>query len=320
MYFVMNMLPRKVKATRAKKARVSVVEPTTAVDNAPSTPVDASVNLSPTSDESSEEEVTGLVERLNLTGAASNPDGAAGGDGGTVVDRAGVLKTQGNNHFKAGACHRALLCYSEAIEVLEGAGHDAALATLLCNRSIAHLKSDRPAAALVDAERARTLGGAKAHFRLAEALAYLGFSEEALAAYGAALSNAPEADKPALRGKIEELQRGRVEVRATPEDFAGKLIRAVAGTTLLLAPGRYTGPFEIGVNVRIVGGGGQGDVVLDCTEGGDPTLQVCSAGRVVLQSLDVRRGAGSDSALKSQALVVLNGEVCLPNCFDWMMV
>ena len=107
---------------------------------------------------------------------------------------------------------------------------------MLCNRSVAHLKSSRPAAALTDAERARSLGAGRAHYRLGEALASLGFLEDALEAYGAALANAAEGDKAALRDRIAAAQHGGV--RVTPEDFARKLHGALAGSTLLLAPGR----------------------------------------------------------------------------------
>ena len=76
------------------------------------------------------------------------------------------------------------------------------------------------------------------------------------------------------------------------------------GSTLLLAPGKYMGPFEIRVEVRIVGEGG---VVLDSTDGvGGATLGVCCAGRVVLQSLDVRKTAGAPDTL---ALSVVSGQV-----------
>ena len=263
MYFVANMALVKLKK-RAKKARVGVLEPTptTAVDTVPSTPQDAdsdaafrnlAVSLalsgnwpsyppsSPdASSDDSSEEVTGLVEHLRLSGAASNADAAGCG---TVVGRAAALKQQGNAHFEAGAYHPALLLYSEAIEMLEGAGEDATLATLLCNRSVAHLKANRPGAALVDAERARALGAGKASFRLAEAFSKLGLLDEALEAYAAALGNAQErGGKGAVRGKIEGVTRGRVEVRATPADFAQKLLRAAGGTTLLLARGRYPKP------------------------------------------------------------------------------
>jgi len=178
--------------------------PATAVDKPPSTSQDAAPEAaSSDSSESGEttpdsEEVTGLVERLHLAGAASNSDGAAraagSGDGGTVVERAGALKTQGNGHFVAGAYHPALLRYSEAIEMLEGADEDATLGTILCNRSVAHLKSNRPGSALVDAQRARALGASKAPFRLAEALSALGLVGEALEAYGAALGKAQEGE------------------------------------------------------------------------------------------------------------------------------
>lgn len=306
MYLIANMCAR-----RAKKARVSLLPPTitTAVDNAPSTPADAAASETTPDEDSSE--VTGLVERLNLTGAASTSDAAAGsGEAGTVVERAAALKTQGNAHFVAGAYHPALALYSEAIEMLEGAGEDAVLATLLCNRSVAYLKFTRPGAALVDAERAGALGAGKAHFRLAEALSKLGLYDEALEAYGAALGNAQEGgDTRAVRDKIEALTHGRVEVRATPADFAQKLLRAAPGSTLLLARGRYTGPFEIRVGVSIVWEGAPGGVVLDSTEG-SATLAVLCAGRVVLQGLDVRRTAGE---VDTSALVVLSGQVQPPD-------
>ena len=172
MYLIANMCAR-----RAKKARVSEPTITTAVDNAPPTPVDAS-------ETTLDEDVSGLVERLHLTsnsagdlaGRAASTSGTELLDGGPVMERAAALKAQGNAHFQAGDYHPALLRYSEAIEMLEGGGHDAleggghgglgagavwpsargdaALATLLCNRSVASLKSNRPGAALVDAERA----------------------------------------------------------------------------------------------------------------------------------------------------------------------
>ena len=99
-------------------------------------------------------------------------------------------------------------------------------------------------------------------------------------------------------------------MRATPADFAQKLLRAAAGTTLLLSRGRYTGPFEIRAEVRIVGEGAPGGVVLDSTDGGLGTLLVCCAGGVVLQSLDVRRTSAGNS--KSHALFVVSGAVRLP--------
>jgi tetratricopeptide (TPR) repeat protein len=107
-----------------------------------------------------------------------------------LVERALVLKTEGNLHFKADEYSPALLLYSGAIEMLEGAGEDAALATILCNRSVAYLKLGQPSSALTDAERARALGGSRAHFRVGEALRSLRRYEEALAAFEAALANA----------------------------------------------------------------------------------------------------------------------------------
>ena len=290
-----------------KQTRVAVPEPTTAVDE-DRTPVDA-----PSTGPLDAGHVAGLVERLSLAGAASNSDGAGAGAGN--LERALALKTEGNKHFSAGEYSRALPLYSEAIEMLEGAGEDAALATLLCNRSVAYLKASKPGSALTDADRARELGGGKAHYRLAEALSALGLTEEALEVYDAALATAQEGDKLALGGKIDVLKRGRVE-RATPEDFEWKLLHAVAGTTLLLAPGTYWGPFVIKVGVRIVG---QGGVVFDSAKGratlvvhtemeGSPHI----AGRVVLLSLDVYFTAGH---INSHALEVLSGAVRPPPPF-----
>ena len=290
---------------RWDQTRVVVPVSTTAVDDA-HTPADATP-LSTATPDAGTEEVTGLIEHLSLSGAASNSDrgtGAGEGEGGTP-NRALELKRQANQQFSAGEYLPALLLYSEAVELLEDAGEDAALATILCNRSVASLKSGRPAAALVDAERARALGGAKASYRLAEALSSLGLFEEALETYDAALATAQAGDMHIIRGRIEEAKRGRVEVRATPADFAQRLRRAAAGTTLLLAPGVYMGPFRINVEVRIVGGEG---VVFDST--GTSTLLVCCAGRVVLESLDVRHSAGTD---ETHALCVMSGAVLPPS-------
>ena len=300
--------------------RVAAPEPTTAVDDV-WTPADAPAVLAATSSDEITpdkplEEVTGLIERLHLPGTATNAGGAAGAGegGGGTLERALAFRTQGNQHFKAEDYLRALPLYSESIELLEGAGEDAAMATMLCNRSVAHLKSSRPAAALTDAERARALGGGKAHFRLAEALSILGLTEEAITSYEAALANAQEGDMRSLRGKIEGLQRGRVVVQATPQDFALKLRRAAAGTTLMLKRGRYMVPFQIRNEVKIVGEVG-GEVVLDCTDDppGGSTLDVRCAGRVVLQSLDVRCSAGAGPA---HALYVTSGQVHVPIRFD----
>ena len=95
--------------------------------------------------------------------------GAGEGEG-VALGRALALKTEGNQHFSAGEYSPALPLYSVAIEMLEGAGEYAALATILCNRSVAYLKLGQSASALTDAERAGALGGGKAHFRRAEAL------------------------------------------------------------------------------------------------------------------------------------------------------
>ena len=114
---------------------------------------------------------------------------AGEGEGG-ALGRALALKTEGNKHFSAGEYSPALPLYSEAIEMLEGAGQDAALATILCNRSVACLKLGQSASALTDAERAGALGGGKAHFRRAEALSSMRRYEEALEAFVAALENA----------------------------------------------------------------------------------------------------------------------------------
>ena len=174
-------------ATPKGKTQAAFPAPTTKVDVAQATPADAPSIASETTPDDSVEEVSGLIERLSIPGAA-----AISGEG-TVertLERALALKTEGNQHFSSGEYAEALPLYSEAIEMLEGAGEDASLATILCNRSIAYCKFNRPASALVDAGRAGALGGGKARFRLAQALSSLGLKEEALAEYEAALKNA----------------------------------------------------------------------------------------------------------------------------------
>ena len=184
-YVLMHMMKR------GGQTRVVVPEPATAVDDV-FTPTDApsTGTLGATSETTPErpespDEVTGLIERLSLLGTTTNSDGGA-----AALARALALKTEGNQHFSSGDYPSALLLYSEAIEMLEGAGEDVALATILCNRSVAYLKARTPVSALTDAERARALGGGKAHFRRAEALFDLGRSAEALEAYKDALVNA----------------------------------------------------------------------------------------------------------------------------------
>jgi hypothetical protein len=196
--FVLMLLPK-------SRTRAAVPEPATAFDvsntavDAPSTgPLGAASEITPERPESPDE-VTGLIEHLHLVRAATTSDGLVDafgeGEGAGTLDRALALKAEGNQDYAAGEFPRALRLYSEAIEMLEGAGEDAALATLLCNRSIAYLKHGRADSALADATRAGALGGGRAHFRRAEALCALGRSVEALEAYKAALANGPAGDK-----------------------------------------------------------------------------------------------------------------------------
>ena len=181
------------------------------------------------------DKVMGSIEHLSFEGPATSSDGGAGaGDAinlntailslfmaSSVSGAAGAmrLKTLGNQHFLAGEFLSALRFYSEAIQMLEGAGDDAALATLLCNRSAAYLNSCQPGvamAALDDAGRARALGWWKAPLRCAEALSRLGRFDAALMAYKDALANSKAGvNMSGVRVKIEELQLLRVEMEQT---------------------------------------------------------------------------------------------------------
>ena len=89
--FVLMHMPKPREQTR-----VAVPEPTTAVDAAAQTPTDAPPTPplaagSETTPErpASPEEVTGLIERLSLAGAASNSDGGEGG-GGAACAKCGI--------------------------------------------------------------------------------------------------------------------------------------------------------------------------------------------------------------------------------------
>jgi len=108
--------------TKPEQTRVVVPEPATAVDDT-HTPVDATAagDLTAGSDqdeitqerpESPEEQVTGLIEHLTLTGGGGTAGAGEGGE--TLVESAAALKTEGNRHFSGGDYLRALTLYSEA--------------------------------------------------------------------------------------------------------------------------------------------------------------------------------------------------------------
>jgi hypothetical protein len=100
--FVLMHMPKPREQTR-----VAVPEPTTAVDAPAKTPVGAPSTQplaagSETTPErpASPEEVTGLIERLSLAGAASNSDGGDGGGGaassgiGAACAKCGIRSTE----------------------------------------------------------------------------------------------------------------------------------------------------------------------------------------------------------------------------------
>ena len=83
-----------------EQTRVAVVPPTTAVDEN-RTPVDAplpetlAAGSATTPDRpESPEEVTGLIERLSLVGAANNSDGGEGEAGAAACDECGIRSTE----------------------------------------------------------------------------------------------------------------------------------------------------------------------------------------------------------------------------------
>ena len=74
------------------------------------------------------------------------------------------LKEAGNAHFKAGRFVEAIECYDEALLLTEDCA-------TLCNRSLAHLRSEEPGSAIADAERALGMDptNEKANYRLGQA-------------------------------------------------------------------------------------------------------------------------------------------------------
>eukprot|EP00667_Euglena_gracilis_P010401 EG_transcript_10576 len=113
---------------------------------------------------------------------------------------ADALKENGNKLFQEGRFKEAVDAYSEALRLR---GEDA---TLLCNRSAAHLGDGDPKAALLDAYGATDLKPrwSKAHFRLAKALAQLNRHADAYEAMQKAHSLAPMDD--AIRKALAEMQ------------------------------------------------------------------------------------------------------------------
>ena len=236
------------------QTQVVAPEPTTAMDVV-QTPADAPNDLAAASEMTPDdllEEVKGQIEHLSLTGgAATNKvtcklnagsllllmavsviEGAGAGEDVGPLERALAFKTRGNQHLSAGELSSALLLYSEAIALLEDhvPRDDEALAMLLCNRALAFLKIRRPDTALVDAQRARALGGGKAHFRCAEALSGLGRFGEALSAYKAALASLEVGvNADTVRGKIEELQRFTSDLRGNYRKQVARAPQAAHG-------------------------------------------------------------------------------------------
>ena len=251
--FVLMHMPK-----RGGQTGVAVQGPATAVDDvftlvdAPSTgPLGAASETTPERPESPDE-VMGQIERLNIPGAATNSDAG-------TLDRALALKTHGNQAYAAGEYPPALRFYSEAIEMLEDAGEDAALATLLCNRSIAYLRACTPASALTDAERARALGGGRAHFRRAEALNALERYEEALGSYMTVIKCGKEGighegDLRASRDKISMMTVGT--------SFEDCLRSVMGGGYEDLKTGRDNAGAATNSDGQITAGEGEGDGTL----------------------------------------------------------
>jgi len=108
--FVLMHMPKPRKQTR-----VAVSEPTTAVDAAAYTPTDAPPTppLAAGSETLSErpaspEEVTGLIERLNLAGAASNSEGGDNGAGAAASGGGAACAKCGIHSAELRRCARCL--------------------------------------------------------------------------------------------------------------------------------------------------------------------------------------------------------------------
>lgn len=123
------------------------------------------------------------------------------------------MKNQGNKFLAEHKYEEAIKCYTEAIQ-LDDKNH-----VLYSNRSAAYAKAEKYEEALEDAEKTVTLkpDWGKGYSRKASTLAFLGRTEDAIAAYEAGLKVEPES--LALKEGLFDLKR-QTQSRGFPNPFA----------------------------------------------------------------------------------------------------
>lgn len=96
------------------------------------------------------------------TDVGNGAQGQAGNTNSTsaVLEKADALKVEGNELFKQHQFSEAIMKYSAAIDLIDGASvdpHQTQLHVYLCNRAFAHLRMENFGSAILDAERALEL-------------------------------------------------------------------------------------------------------------------------------------------------------------------